>query len=168
MKNTQPLVGYEFTILLPDGVTIATDDEVAAAQLSNARTTAQRTNFFAAQQLGNNALKVLCGTTNGDSDGLYSFTGTDGEVARITVNIAEGFNPDNYEVAVIDGLCTNQECVSMPLVPMSFNVTGISDVMAEGEAVEGSNYYNLQGQRLGNRPAQRGVYIVNGKKVTVK
>ena len=168
MKNTQPLVGYEFTILLPDGVTIATDDEVAAAQLSNARTTAQRTNFFAAQQLGNNALKVLCGTTNGDSDGLYSFTGTDGEVARITVNIAEGFNPDNYEVAVIDGLCTNQECVSMPLVPMSFNVTGISDVMAEGEAVEGSSYYNVQGQRLGNRPAQRGVYIVNGKKVTVK
>ncbi len=29
-------------------------------------------------------------------------------------------------------------------------------------------WYNIYGQRLGSRPTQRGVYIVNGKKVTVK
>ncbi len=167
VKNAQPMVGYEFTLLLPEGVTVATGDEGVLAQLSNVRTTAQRTNFFAAQQQGNSMLKVLCSTTNGDDHGLYTFAGTDGEVARITVNIAEGFDLDNYQVAVVDGWCTTQQCKGMPLVSMPSEVTGISDVAADGEAAEGS-YYNLQGQRMGDTPAQRGAYIVNGKKVVVK
>lgn len=50
---------------------------------------------------------------------------------------------------------------------LASEVTGISDVAADGEAAEGS-YYNLQGQRMGDTPAQRGAYIVNGKKVVVK
>jgi hypothetical protein len=37
-------------------------------------------------------------------------------------------------------------------------------VVTNGEPV----YYNLQGQKLNGQPTQRGVYIVNGKKITVK
>lgn len=53
--------------------------------------------------------------------------------------------------------------------------TAIDDI--EGMATEATPvdvadnnavWYNIYGQRLGSRPTQRGVYIVNGKKVTVK
>ena len=53
--------------------------------------------------------------------------------------------------------------------------TAIDDLegMAAGAALvdvtdNNAVWYNIYGQRLGSRPTQRGVYIVNGKKVTVK
>lgn len=159
-------VAYQFkgagnATVVNDGDLIQADDEYVLAVKNNG---AKR---HLTLTLGGFLLKVLCSTTNGDDHGLYTFAGTDGEVARITVNIAEGFDLDNYQVAVVDGWCTTQQCKGMPLVSMPSEVTGISDVAADGEAADGS-YYNLQGQRMGNTPAQRCAYIVNGKKVVVK
>lgn len=48
-----------------------------------------------------------------------------------------------------------------------FDVTGI-DTVNEEQAVIDDNWYNMQGVRLNKRPTRHGVYIYNGKKVTIK
>lgn len=47
--------------------------------------------------------------------------------------------------------------------------TGIVDVKSDKANVNNGAWYNLSGQRVNNaRPTQKGVYIVNGKKVVIK
>ena len=52
------------------------------------------------------------------------------------------------------------------------NIEGLEGPGTNAAPVDVNNknavWYNIYGQRLDGRPAQRGVYIVNGKKVTVK
>ena len=45
--------------------------------------------------------------------------------------------------------------------------TGISDVRGNMDDVRGE-WYDLSGRRLQSKPTQKGVYIINGKKVNVK
>ena len=45
--------------------------------------------------------------------------------------------------------------------------TGIDNVVAERNGTNDPYYYTLSGQRIA-KPAQRGIYIHNGKKVLVK
>ena len=51
-----------------------------------------------------------------------------------------------------------------------FGDEGINSIsnMLVGVGDEEPVYYNLQGQKLNGRPTQRGIYIVGGKKITVK
>ncbi len=103
MKNTVPVAGYEFSVLFPEGVTVATDDDgFNLVELSTERTTANRMNFFDSSLQVDGTLKVLCGTNRKDPNtGLpYAFTGNDGEVARITVNVAAGLSAGQYPVVV--------------------------------------------------------------------
>ena len=50
------------------------------------------------------------------------------------------------------------------------DTTGIDETIANFSEENGENatYYNLNGQKLNGRPTQRGIYIVNGKKVVKK
>ena len=44
--------------------------------------------------------------------------------------------------------------------------TGIGTVIANGDGTD--RYYDLQGRKLSVKPAQKGVYIRDGKKIVVK
>jgi hypothetical protein len=46
--------------------------------------------------------------------------------------------------------------------------TGITTTNAEPSTNEGIGWYDLSGRRLQGKPAQKGVYIQNGKKVIIK
>ena len=48
--------------------------------------------------------------------------------------------------------------------------TGIEDIPARSTSAENGQpvWYNLNGQKLNGKPQQRGLYIVNGKKVLFK
>ena len=103
MKNAAPVAGFEFSVLLPEGVTVATDDDgFNLVELSTERTTTNRTTYFDSSMQTDGTLKVLCGTTRRDPNtGLpYAFTGNDGEVARITVDVAADLSAGQYPVVV--------------------------------------------------------------------
>ena len=94
MKNTEPIQGLAFTLALPDGVTVATDaDGFPMATLSLDRTTANKTDYFGSNIDADGNLRVVCSSSNG-----YTFDGNDGEVARITVNLASTMTKGDYAI----------------------------------------------------------------------
>ena len=46
-------------------------------------------------------------------------------------------------------------------------VTGISNMMAETEDADGEGWYTVDGRKLQQKPAQKGLYIKNGRKVVI-
>ena len=105
MKNSSPVAGFEFRLQLPEGITVATDDEgFLMAELSTERTTSRKTDYFNSSLQDDGTLQVLCGTSTADpSTGkTYVFSGNEGEVAQITVNIPEDYAEGVYEVSILD------------------------------------------------------------------
>lgn len=120
MKNTGNVVGYEFSLQLPDGVTVATDgDDMLMAELSTERTTAKKTDYFNSALQSDGTLKVLCGTStqNPNTGKLYAFSGNDGEVARITVNVANNVEDGEYPVIIKNAVITDTESQATELTP---------------------------------------------------
>lgn len=120
MKNTGNVVGYEFSLLLPEGVTVATDgDDMLMAELSTERTTAKKTDYFNSALQSDGTLKVLCGTStqNPNTGKLYAFSGNDGEVARITVNVANNVEDGEYPVIIKNAVITDTESQATELTP---------------------------------------------------
>ncbi|MBR4389981.1 MAG: Ig-like domain-containing protein [Prevotella sp.] len=105
MKNSSPVAGFEFRLQLPEGITVATDDDdILMAELSTERTTARKTDYFNSALQADGTLQVLCGTStaNPNTGKPYTFSGNEGEVARITVNIPEDYADGVYEMNILD------------------------------------------------------------------
>lgn len=114
MKNAAAVAGFEFSVLLPEGVTVATDEDgMNLVEMSTERTTANRMTYFDSSLQADGALKVLCGTSRKDPNtGLpYAFTGNDGEVARITVDVAANMSAGQYAVMVKNALIASPDAV---------------------------------------------------------
>ncbi len=169
MKNAAPVAGFEFTLQLPEGMTIATDaDDKGMAELSTQRTTTRCMNFFESSLQSSSTLKVLCGTSKKDAStgALYAFSGNDGEVARITVNVADDTQAGMYPVTVKDAVLSTPDAkkMTLPVMMMAESTTGVSALAAQ-EA--DATCYDLQGRRV-LKPAKKGLYIVNGKKEVIR
>ena len=94
MKNAVQAEGFGFDLYLPEGVTVARDEDgFPIAELSTARTTARKTNSFDAAFQGDGCLRVLAASTNGSV-----ISGNDGEVCLVTVNISEGMEEGDYPI----------------------------------------------------------------------
>ena len=118
MKNTMDVAGYQFTLQLPEGITMVMDeDEMVNAELSTERTTAKRTNYFNTSIQADGTLIVLCGTTakNPNTDALYTFDGNDGEVAKITIKVSEDYAEGNYAVTIKDVVVSDQNATRFAL-----------------------------------------------------
>lgn len=169
MKNDVPVAGFEFTVQLPEGMTVATDaDNMNMVELSTERTSAYRTNYFDSSLQADGTLKVLCGTSRKDSEAgmLYAFNGNDGEVARITVNVAAGIDVSDYPVMVKDAVLSTPDAQKMmlPAMVMTGTATGVNDLT---DRAVNASYYDLQGRRV-MMPVKKGLYILNGKKEVVR
>ena len=104
MKNSSPVAGFEFRLQLPEGITVAQEDGFNLAELSTERTTARKTDYFNTALQDDGTLQVLCGTSTADPNTgkPYVFSGNEGEVARITVNIPEDYADGVYEMSILD------------------------------------------------------------------
>ena len=105
MKNAAEVVGFEFNLQLPEGISIAQEDGFELVELSTERTTSRKTNYFDYKMQNDGTLKVLCGTSakNPDTGMLYTFEGNDGEVARITIDIPNDYEGGEYAIHVLNG-----------------------------------------------------------------
>ena len=112
MKNVTAIAAYEFYLSLPEGITFAEDeDNILLAALSEARTTSKKTTFFESTVTEDGLLHVLCSTTKEDptTGNLYTFSGTDGEVCTIPVNIPADMEPGSYPVVLTEILVTEPD-----------------------------------------------------------
>lgn len=83
MKNAVGIQTVQFDMVLPEGVTIATDeDDFEFISLSTARTTAKKMDSFSYAFISGTRYRVLI-----NSNGGYTFDGSDGEIVQVVVNI---------------------------------------------------------------------------------
>ena len=94
MKNTAEIQGFGFDLYLPNGVTVAKDEDgFNLVSLSTERTTEKKTNYFDSNIMADGALRVLASSTGG-----YTISGTDGEIVKIVVNISENMEEGDYPI----------------------------------------------------------------------
>jgi hypothetical protein len=112
MKNIPSIAGFEFYLSLPDGLTFAKDEEdFLLTSLSNARTTSKRTSFFEGTVNDAGLLHVLCSTTKEDpaTNKLYTFSGNDGEVCTVVIDIPASFEAGTYPIVLTEIVMTEPD-----------------------------------------------------------
>lgn len=94
LNNTDSLTGYEFNLSLPEGITVATEDNEYLIELSTERTSYKNHNIFDFNDKPDGTIYVLCNSTKSKT-----FSGNSGEVAIITVEIGD-VKPGTYYVTL--------------------------------------------------------------------
>jgi hypothetical protein len=163
MKNTVDAEGFQFTLSLPEGVSVVRDaNGFAEASLSTERTTKSRTNTFATSLLADGTLKVFGASTNGSA-----IAAGDGEVCTVRVRVAESMKAGDYEILLNDVAIsdTNAQSHDVEQVKTALTVYDVSGINGIGrETMTNNSYYDLQGRSIGNSQPKKGLYIHEGKK----
>mgnify|MGYP002861782066 CR=1 FL=1 len=96
MKNEAAIRGFQFNLVLPQGVTVAKNNKGRIlASLSDQRREADDEHTLTAAEQADGSILFLCGS-------LYdeTFTGNDGEVLTVTVDIAESMADGDYPIVL--------------------------------------------------------------------
>ena len=169
MRNASDIRGFQFDLYLPEGVTIANN---AKASLSSYRLAAGDAHTLMADEMTDGAVRFLCNSMNDES-----FAGGDGEIATLTVNIADNVANGDYDVVVKNALMTetdiskSYEADNIKSTLTVLDPNGVGIVTDDDESRDGS-IYTVGGQLVGKKSTtsqlRKGVYIRNGKKIVVK
>ena len=125
MKNANPVAGFEFSLQLPEGIT------VTGASLSDERTTSEKTSLFSHNVLNDGTVKVLCGTMtqNPETEKLYTFDGNDGEVATITISVDPNMVLGDYSALITNAKLADADSVKTTISNDVESVITVSDVL---------------------------------------
>jgi len=96
LTNTQEIVGFQLNLHLPDGVSVAEDEEGEPLVTFSERTTDEQ-HFVATYKLASGAIRVVC-----SSDQNKVFAGNEGVVFSLMLNTDADMAVDDYEVSVSD------------------------------------------------------------------
>ncbi|MBR5083861.1 MAG: Ig-like domain-containing protein, partial [Prevotella sp.] len=108
MKNTVEIQGYQFDLYLPDGVTVAKNaNGKAMVSLSTERTTTDDMDYFKFNLKPDGHLTVMCASTEG-----YTFEGSDGEVARVTLDVSDNMEEGEYAIVLKDVALTDANAIA--------------------------------------------------------
>lgn len=94
MKNTASIRGFQFDLYLPEGVTVAkTSKGKIVGSLSAGRLPDEDEHSLTFSEQADGAIRFLCSSQYDET-----FTGTDGEIATLTVNIADNIPDGDYAI----------------------------------------------------------------------
>ena len=165
MRNASDIRGFQFDLYLPEGVTMANN---AKASLSSDRLAAGDVHTLMVDEVSDGAVRFLCSSMNDES-----FAGGDGEIATLTVNIADNMANGEYDVVVKNALMTetdiskSYEADDIKSTLTVLDQTGVETVTANDERRDGT-IYTVGGQLVGKKSTtsqlRKGIYIRNGKK----
>ena len=165
MKNSADIRGFQFDMYLPDGVTAKKNNKGRyLCSFNQDRLPEDDEHTLTLGQQEDGSIRFLCGSQYEET-----FTGTEGEIATIQVDIAADLASGSYPIQLKNMKLTEtniskyyeHELVETMLTVSS--ATGINGINVTGTD---SPAYNLQGQRV--HEAKKGLYIVNGKKTVMK
>ncbi|MDY4161087.1 MAG: leucine-rich repeat protein, partial [Prevotella sp.] len=169
MRNASDIRGFQFDLYLPEGVTMANN---AKASLSSDRLAAGDAHMLMVNEMTDGAVRFLCSSMNDES-----FAGGDGEIATLTVNIADNVANGDYDVVVKNAIMTetdisrSYEADNIKSTLTVLDQTGVETVTEDNERRDGS-IYTVGGQLVGKKATtnqlRKGIYIRNGKKFVVK
>lgn len=152
MNNTIAPTGFQCDVYLPSGVEAAKDgDGFYLASLSTERTTTQKTNYFDSALQLDGALRVMCSSTKN-----YTFSGNDGEVATITVNIADTIEDGTYPLILKNIVISdaNSKTYKVDYVKTTLTITSytLGDANNDKEINVG-DFTAIASKIMGNPPA---------------
>ncbi len=94
MKNSMEVEGFQFDLILPEGMDFDIDEDgFPKAYLSEERTNSRKTNTFESSVQPNGCLRTFGASSNGSV-----IDGNDGEIARITIKIASSLPEGDYVI----------------------------------------------------------------------
>lgn len=167
MKNTVPIRGFQFNLYLPESVTAATNNKgriVCSLNKNRLEEDDEHTLTLAAQDDG--SILFLCGSQYDEN-----FTGNDGEIISLTVNVDTDIEAGVYPVLLKNIKLTETDISkyyetaevesSLTIKRTLVGIHGIT--LLQDAAIP---VYNVSGQRLAT--PHKGINIVRGKKVIAK
>ena len=167
MKNTVPIRGFQFDLYLPEGATVVKSDKGRIqGALSAGRLPDEDEHDLTFSEQADGAIRFLCSSQYDET-----FTGTDGELATLQVNVAAGMADGDYALLLKEVKLTETDISKFyetELVKTTVTVgasSGIDVVINESDIAV---WYTLEGSMLQGKPTAKGVYIYNGKKVVIK
>ena len=101
MRNASDIRGFQFDLYLPEGVSMANN---AKASLSSDRLAAGDAHTLMVNEVSDGAVRFLCSSMNDEN-----FAGGDGEIATLTVNIADNVANGDYDVVVTNAIMTETD-----------------------------------------------------------
>ena len=152
MKNTAAIRGFQFDIYLPDGVTVVKSAKgKIIGSLSDGRLPEDDEHTLTLSEQSDGAIRFLCGS-------LYdeTFTDNDGEIATLTVKIAENMSDGNYPIILRNMKLTETDInnyyqtdyVKSTLTIKSYTLGDINS----DQKIDVSDYIGIANHILGNTP----------------
>ena len=152
MKNTAAIRGFQFDIYLPEGVTVVKSAKgKIVSSLSDGRLPEDDEHSLTLSEQGDGAIRFLCGS-------LYdeTFTGNDGEIATISVKLAEDMKDGDYPIILRNMKLTETDInnfyqtdyVKSTLTVKSYTVGDINN----DQKIDVSDYIGIANHILGNTP----------------
>lgn len=169
MKNTAAIRGFQFDLVLPEGVTPVEEDGIYSCWFEDrAPTYKQGKNLLNYHSLDaskqeDGSIRFLSGATQDKT-----FDGTDGVLFILEVKISETLAQGDYTI-ILKNMKLSESDISK-----SYSTEEIKTTMTYGTAVAINgisankavkSIYNIAGQQTN---LQKGINIVDGKKVMVK
>ncbi len=152
MKNSAPIRGFQFDLYLPAGVTVAKNNKGRIlASLSHNRLEEDDEHTMTVAEQEDGSYRFLCGSQYDET-----FTGNDGEIATLTVNIVADMADGDYPITLKDIKLTETDIskyyetseVVSKLTVVSYK-TG--DINGDGK-VDVSDYIGVANYILGSTP----------------
>lgn len=152
MKNSTAIRGFQFDIYLPDGVTVVKSAKgKIIGSLSDGRLPEDDEHSLTLSEQSDGAIRFLCGS-------LYdeTFTGNDGEIATLTVKIAENMSDGDYPIILRNMKLTETDInnyyqtdyVKSTLTIKSYTLGDINS----DQKIDVSDYIGIANHILGNTP----------------
>ncbi len=167
MKNEAPIRGFQFDIYLPEGISVVKNNggRIKAMLCAERLPEYDQHDLTSLEQEGG-AIRFLCSSRYDET-----FTGNDGGLLTLQVNISKDLEPGEYPVLLKRLKLTETDIYRFyeadEVPPFTIKVMdgdAIHDIRA---AEEEGIIYDLSGKAVSN-PNQQGVIIVNGKKIVNK
>ena len=148
MKNSVVTPGFQFDIVMPEGIEIEKDEIGYIIELSTERTTTRKTNIFESGLQKDGSVRVLAASTKNTP-----FEGNDGEVCTVSLILGEGTAPGEYEVVLKNIIISDPKGVTYSVDKTTAIITvpgSINEAANVNELVSGANNvgFGLQGVKM--------------------
>ena len=151
-QNNMQYTGLQFDLRLPDGIELVEGGAIAIGKQHDALS----------QKRTDGTYRVICAS-------MLNKELREGDVMRLQLKVVGTVMGDAEavasEVVLSDVHAVRHEAASVKSSLNTDNVSGIEQI-AIGESQTDDSVYNLSGQRV--QKMEKGIYIVNGKKVVIK
>ena len=173
MKNSADIRGFQFDLELPEGMTPAMEDDEMIYWLNGDRSPkkggGQYYHSLEVSQLSDGSYRFLCGSQQDKT-----FKGNDGEILVFQVNVAADMADGDYPILLKNLKLTETDISKFytadlieTTVTIGDGASGIRTNVNDNDNVN-DGWYTIDGRKLQGKPTQKGVYIMNGRKVVIK